>query len=83
MCLQSAGSHRVDIDYANQPIPDSPFYMKVYDHNNVLVEGIKHGIVGRRSSFTGESETYPVYKNINIKKISLTVYNVYIRSFLQ
>ena len=42
------------MDYAGQPVPGSPFFAKSYDSSKVVVRGCTDGVVGRRSTFTGE-----------------------------
>ena len=47
------GAHAVDVEYAGQHVPGSPFYVGAYDIGGVRVGDVSDGIVGRRSSFTG------------------------------
>ena len=53
------GIHRIDVDYAGEPVPGSPFFAKSYDSSRVVVRGICDGVVGRRCSFTGEYTFVP------------------------
>ena len=41
------------MEFADQPVPDSPFYVNAYDVRNVRVDNVEDGIVGKQSSFTG------------------------------
>lgn len=51
--IRCSGNHRVDINFANQPVPGSPFTVKVYDPSKVIVRGIDDGVVSQRANFIG------------------------------
>ena len=46
------GTHRLDIEYANVPITGSPFEIKVYDSNKIIVSEINGTEVNCPSEFT-------------------------------
>lgn len=50
-----SGTYRVDLEYGDQAIPGSPFYTKVYSAEKVIVQDLRDGVVGKRSTFTGMS----------------------------
>ena len=52
-----AGTHRLDIEYAEQPVSGSPFFVKAFNPAYVKVHEIKDGVVGQRSTFRGK-KTY-------------------------
>ena len=45
----------MEIDYGEMPIPNSPFFTKVYDVTKVIVQGVKDGVVGKPATFIGQS----------------------------
>ena len=46
------GTHRLDVEYANVPITGSPFEIKVYDANKIIVSEINGTEVNSPSEFT-------------------------------
>lgn len=71
------GIHRIDVDYAGEPVPGSPFFAKSYDSSKVVVRGICDGVVGRRCSFTGEYTHLLPLLSIKISVLQCVEYFIY------
>ena len=56
----------MDVEYASQLVPGSPFTVSCFDNNAIQVIGVQDGIVGRASSFIGTNFIYFLH-NISIK----------------
>ena len=46
------GTHRMDVDYANVPITDSPFDLKIYDSSRIIVSEIRGCETNKPCEFT-------------------------------
>ncbi|VVC87914.1 unnamed protein product [Leptidea sinapis] len=55
---RAVGEHRLNVLVDSQPIPASPFHLKVYDVTAIRVKDVAHGTVGKPVTFLGDSERW-------------------------